>query len=159
MRKSTMFISVVLTTFMLALMFGVVSAYQNMVEMTSSKVSAAPVSGQVAMPVEIPPTAVPVQPQFITAEQAATLASLAIGRTDVYSAETTQFNGVTAYLITFSSGDLVYVDLDGQILSLSKLQTVVVQGGNSGNNNRRQGNNSSGEHENEHEEEHEDGDD
>ena len=156
MRKSTMFISVVLTTFMLAVMFGVVSAYQSVVEMTNSKVSAAPSSEQVSQQAEAPSIVVPAQPEFVTAEQAATLASLAIGRTDIYSAESTQFNGVTAFLITFSSGDLVYVGLDGQILSISKLQMVVAKGGNTGNNNNLR---QSGGNDNEHEEEHEDGDD
>ena len=34
MRKSTLFISAALTTFMLAIMFGVASAYQNSVKST-----------------------------------------------------------------------------------------------------------------------------
>jgi len=103
------------------------------------------------MAVDVPANADPSQATLVTAEQAATIASLAIGRTDIYSAETTQFNGVTAYLITFSSGDLVYVSLDGKILSVSKLQVVVAGGGNSGNNNPVSRFNTGGEHEDEHE--------
>ena len=56
----------------------------------------------------------PTQVTSITPEEAATLASKVLDRTDLFSAEITQFDGVDAYLITFSSGDLVYVSLDGQ---------------------------------------------
>ena len=38
MRKSTLFISAALTTFMLAVMFGVASAYQNIVKSTQPMV-------------------------------------------------------------------------------------------------------------------------
>jgi len=47
---------------------------------------------------------------------AASLASEKIGRTDVSSVETTNFIGVDVYAVTFSSGDIVYVDFDGQVL-------------------------------------------
>jgi hypothetical protein len=59
-------------------------------------------------------------------EQAAALAAQVIGRTDTYSVETTDFNGATVFLVTFSSGDLVYVSLEGQILSIAKLPTVII---------------------------------
>jgi hypothetical protein len=77
----------------------------------------------------------------ITLEEAASLASSVIGRTDLYASENTQLNGVDAYLVTFSSGDLVYVSLDGQILSISKLPAKyvlsqpVAQNNGGGNNN------------------------
>jgi hypothetical protein len=49
----------------------------------------------------------------------------------------TDLNGETVFLVTFTSGDLVYVSLDGQIRSIGKVQveTVVV---NSGGSNRRE---------------------
>ena len=67
------------------------------------------------------------------------MASQVINRTDLFSAEVTQFNGADAYLVTFSSGDLVYVSMDGQILSISKLPVTIISqpshhGGNGGNN-------------------------
>ncbi len=40
MRKSTLFISAALTTFMLAVLFGVVSAYQNIVKSTQPMAAA-----------------------------------------------------------------------------------------------------------------------
>ena len=133
MRKSTMFISAALTTFMLAIMFGVASAYQKIVQtgvpteaaqQTQSTDVAFGTSSTVAGSVSI--------------EQAADLASNVIGRTDLYAAENAQLDGVNAYLVTFSSGDIVYVSLDGKILSISKLPVTYIAGqstwaGGSGN--------------------------
>ena len=76
-------------------------------------------------------------------EQAADLASNVIGRTDLYAAENAQLDGVDAYLVTFSSGDIVYVSLDGKVLSISKLPVTYIAGqstwaggsGNGGGNN------------------------
>jgi hypothetical protein len=120
MRKSTLFISAALTTFMLAVLFGVATAYQSIVK--SSDIAAQPTTdvAMVSQPMAVvPPTQfVPAQ---ITPEAAADVASKVLGRTDLYSVEVIQFEGADAYLVTFSSGDLVYLSLDGQILSISKL--------------------------------------
>lgn len=137
MRKSTLFISAALTTFMLALMFGVASAYQKIVQ-TGIPTEAA----QQAQPTDV----MVGTSNTVTIDQAAALASNVIGRSDLYSAENTQLNGADAYLITFSSGDLVYVSTDGKIISISKLPVNYVLGpttsshgnsggGNGGNNN------------------------
>jgi hypothetical protein len=155
MRKSTLFISAVLTTFMLAVLFGVASAYQNIIK------SSQPVAVQQTQPsaVEvINAPVVPTQVTNITPEAAATLASQVLNRTDLFSAEITQFDGADVYLITFSSGDLVYVSLDGQILSISKLPVTIVSqpashrgGGNNqpsvNDNSSNDNNNNDGEHE------------
>jgi len=158
MRKSTLFISAALTAFMLAVLFGVVSAYQSVVG--STELAAQPESSEMAVvesqPVVVVPSTqeIPAPVVNLTPEAAAALAGKILGRTDLYSVEVTQFEGVDAYLVTFSSGDLVYISLDGQILSISKLPvTVITQntgGGGGGSNNNNGG---------EHEEEHEDGDD
>jgi uncharacterized secreted protein with C-terminal beta-propeller domain len=145
MRKSTLFISAALTTFMLAVLFGVVSAYQNIVKSTQPMAEQPQPTAEVAM-VSAP---MPTQVTSITPEEAATLASQVINRTDLFSAEVTQFEGVDAYLITFSSGDLVYVSMDGKILSISKIAvTVVTQPSHRGGNGNQTNNSSdSGEHE------------
>jgi len=136
MRKSTLFISAALTTFMLAVMFGVVSAYQNIVKSSQPVVAQAqPTAAEVVnVPIVDAPVAVPTQATNITPETAAALASKVINRTDLFSAELAKFNDVDAYLVTFSSGDLVYVSLDGQILSISKLpvKTIVQKGSKRG---------------------------
>ena len=156
MRKSTLFVSAALTTFMLVMLFGVVSAYQAVTKTNPVNVSnAAPVAQQQPVSVLEPaPTSAPTsvstsQAATVTPEQASQLAAQVIGRTDLYSVETSKLNGVDAYLVTFSSGNLVYVSLTGQILSITQLPTtfsanVPIGGGNSGGGG---GSNSGGGHE------------
>jgi uncharacterized membrane protein YgcG len=164
MRKSTLFISVVLTTFMLAVLYGVASAYQSIVGSTemATQPQSSEMTGAANQPVAaVPPTqAISAPVVNLTPEAAAALAGKILGRTDLYSVEVTQFEGVDAYLVTFSSGDLVYISLDGQILSISKLPVTVINqptgGGGGGSNGGGGGNTGGGEHE---DGEHEGGDD
>lgn len=120
MRKSTIFISVVLTTFALILLYGVVDAYRS-----SSNVLVAtpdPTSIPVAEPTSKPTaTANP----MLTPEQAAQLAAAVVGQTNLLSAEASMFNEVQAYKIVFTNNDVVYVGLDGQILSVQVAPVVV----------------------------------
>lgn len=154
MRKSTLFLSAVLTTFMLAIMAGAVSAYQKTLKTldTPGKQEVA-----AAQPAAIEP-AVSVPAAAITPEQAAALAAQVLGRTDLYSVETADLNGASAYLVTFSSGDLVYVSPAGQILSIGSIPPVVMSaplsqnGGSDISSRSSQG----GEHEDDHEDDHDD---
>lgn len=130
MRKSTLFISAALTTFILAVLLGVVSAYKNVISL-SPDVSAVNLPQATAV-AEVASAPIPAQPTGITPEEAAAIASKVINRTDLYSVESTQFEGIDAYLVTFSSGDLVYVGLDGQVLSISQLVVTVVTQGHHG---------------------------
>ena len=132
MRKSTMFISAALTTFMLAIMFGVASAYQKIVQTGVPTEAAQQSQSEVTFGTSSTVAG------SVSIEQAADLASNVIGRTDLYAAENAQLDGVNAYLVTFSSGDIVYVSLDGKILSISKLPVTYIAGqstwaGGSGN--------------------------
>ena len=123
MRKSTLFISAALTAFMLAVLVGVASAYQNVVKASVAAVqppTSAPIVENISAPAAAAPTAA-----AITPEQAAALASQVLGRTDLFSVETADFNGAQSYLVTFSSGDLVYVSPEGQILSIGKITPTV----------------------------------
>ena len=140
MRKSTMFISAVLTTFMLAIMFGVASAYQKIVQ--TGGVETAVV--QQVQPTDVAvaaPVMTTVSAATVTLEEAAAIASSVLGRTDLYASENSTLNGVDAYLVTFSSGDLVYVSLDGKILSISKLPVQYVLGQAAAQNNGGGGDN------------------
>ena len=123
---------------MLAVLFGVASAYKGIVSSsTESSVAQqpAPISADVVNSQPVAAVA-PVQTANVAPEAAAAIAGKVIGRSDLYSVEVTQFEGKDAYLVTFSSGDLVYLSLDGQVLSISKLPvTVITQrrpGGNGG---------------------------
>jgi len=166
MRKSTLFISAALTAFILVILAGAVSSYQNIAG-TLTGLEAQPTQAsemaQVIAPTAVPvPTQIPLptQPATITPEQATEIASKVMGKTDLYSVEIAQLEGVDAYLVTFSSGDLVYVGLDGQVLSISKLPVTVVTlpntGGGGGGNTRNSEEHESSEHE---DEEHEGDDD
>jgi uncharacterized membrane protein YgcG len=150
MRKSTVFISSVLTAFMLAVLFGVVSAYKQTDKpaqpMTDTQSDPAVVQVANPPPANDPPAV------NISLEQAAALAAKVIGHTDLYSVENSQLDGVNAFLVTFSSGDIVYVSLDGQILSISKLPVSVVNQPSSGGGGGSGGGHSGGGHaEKEHE--------
>lgn len=121
MRKSTLFISAVLTTFMLAVLVGAVSAYKG----TLTSTSAAAATQDPPTAIALVDTPIPTAASLLTPEQAAALAAQVMGRSDLYSVETTLFNNADAYLVTFSSGDLVYVSPEGQILSISHIPTTV----------------------------------
>ncbi len=133
MRKSTLFISATLTTFMLAVMFGVASAYQKIVKAAGPEDTATQAQSTNGV---LPTATNSIVGSTMTIEGAANLASNVIGRTDLYSAEIAQLNGVDAYLVTFSSGDIVYVSQNGQILSISKIPVTFISvpaAGGSGN--------------------------
>ena len=158
MRKSTLFISAVLTTFVMVMLAGVASAYQNVVNSNQVAAQSEPQTQAVA---EVIPAPTEVQPVNWTPEEAAALAAQVLGHDDLFSVEVTDLNGETVYMVTFSSGDLVYVSLDGQIRSIGKVpvETVVVnsgsvgRGGGGGNGGTIQPASSGGSHE-----EHEDHD-
>src|SRR5689334_14143470 len=125
MRKSTIFISAVLTTFALVMLYNVASAYRN--NQNAPQVAA-------AVPTIVPPTATlapdpttesaPTQ-TVLSPQDAAQLATRVIGNTNLLSAESSSINGVDAYKITFTNNDVVYVGLDGQILSVQVAPAVV----------------------------------
>jgi len=135
MRKSTLFISAVLTTFVMAMLAGVASAYQGLVE-TNPQFALQPQAQAQAQTKAISNTIPVAEPEVVnlTPEQAAGMAAQVLGRDDLYSVEVTDFNGETVFLVTFTSGDLVYVSLDGQIRSIGKVEveTVVISSGGGG---------------------------
>ena len=163
MRKSTIFISAVLTSFALVMLYGVVSAYQSM----SNLPEATPLPTDTATPESEPalePTATQV---FLNPEQAAQLAAQIVGNPNLLSAESSNVNGMNAYKITFTNNDVVYVGLDGQILGVQIAPVVVnvsapvVQqakhkNNTSNNNSSITSSQSHEEHEDEHEDEHDD---
>ncbi|MBI5352177.1 MAG: hypothetical protein HZB50_06025 [Chloroflexi bacterium] len=140
MRKSTLFISAALTTFMLAIMFGVASAYQKIVQNSvPTAVAAQAQPTDVLLPTVAATDMIVPTTGTITVEQAATLASDVLGRTDLYTGEIAMLDGVQTYLITFSSGDLVYVSMTGQIVSITKIPAAIVVVPSYTNNNNNNG--------------------
>lgn len=121
MRKGTLFLSAALTAFILSILVGVVSGYQNNGKQAEAAAQApSPEAQMVSEALAAAPAPV------FAPEQAAALASQVLGRTDLYSVETADFNGQAAYMVTFSSGDILYVSMDGQILSITHIVPTVV---------------------------------
>jgi hypothetical protein len=119
MRKSTIFISTVLTTFALVMIYGIVSAYRGISNVT--EVSASAIDTATAPPT----TEATFTPTILTPEQAAQMAVQVVGNSNLLSAESSSINGVDAYKITFTNNDIVYVGLDGQILGVQVAPVVV----------------------------------
>jgi hypothetical protein len=151
MRKSTIFISAVLTTFALAILYSLVYAYRSGTA-TAATAATSPTIAPIATDV---PVATVETPTTVTPVQAAQLAAQVLGHNDLLSAESANLNGVDGYKISFQSGDVVYVSLDGQILSIQTVPQVVVVPAQTqavkhkSNNNNNNSNNSGGEHEHE----------
>lgn len=146
MRKSTLFVSAMLTMFLMATMFGVVSAYQQVVKnnnRTSTQPSSQPANVEFA---PVPTGAVlPAQPLVVSAEEATTIAVNFLGDPNVFSVEVVDYQGVPTYLVTFSSGDLVYVSSTGAVVASEKLQPIFVAAAPStGGGNQNQNDDSSG---------------
>jgi len=111
MRKSTIFISAVLTTFALVMLYSLISAYrgnQNAAEVAAVQ----PAATLTPQATEAPTQAV------LSPEEAAQIAVQVVGHDNLLSAESSNVNGVDAYKITFTNKDVVYVGLDGQVLSV-----------------------------------------
>jgi hypothetical protein len=113
MKKSSLFISTILTVFILAVLAGTVTAYRA--------VNTNVVAAQQPTPV-VQPT-----PVALTPEQAAQVAAQYWGRSDLYSVESAMLNGTTAYKVTFSSGDIVYVSPEGQVVSVIAAPVAIPQ--------------------------------
>ncbi len=107
--KKTILVSAVLTAFVLATLGGVAAALKQ---------SATPVVTTVAP--------IPTVTATLTPQEAASLAAAVLNQQDIYSVESSSVNGVDAYKVVFSSGQVAFVGLDGQILSVTQIKPVVV---------------------------------
>lgn len=153
MRKSTVFISVLLSTFVLVMLYNVASAYRQ-------SARALEIADPPAATLEPTVTEAPASTEVsLSPEEAAHLAAQVVGNSNLLSAESSSINGVDAYKITFANNDVVYIGPDGQILSV-QVAPVVVNAAlpvkqKSKNNNKNQNASSPPAHEENHEEAHE----
>ena len=132
MRKSTLILSILLTAVVIGLLFMLVSTYQKTVA------AVAPDNGsqtQVQAEEQTQPQQEPPVTQnladvpaagTVRIYDAAAEAAKVLGRKDVYITEYSQLDGVDVYLVSFVSGDLVYVSLDGKVISTSKQDPIGV---------------------------------
>ncbi len=137
MGKIVMTISAGITAFVLALTAGAVYVSRNLtttVAVAQASTSQPPVSMQAA-PVADVASSAPTVAANVAAQDAASIAAKYLNRTDLYSVELADFQGTQAYKVTFSSGDIVIVSLQGQVLSATPPpppQVVTVSGGGGG---------------------------
>jgi hypothetical protein len=122
MRKSTVFISVVLTTFVLVLLYNVALAQRQNSQATEALTQP---TATLARDRTSMPTASAVEVSMISPEEAAQLAGQVVGNSNLLSAESSAFHGADAYKITFTNNDVVYIGLEGQILSVQVAPVTV----------------------------------
>lgn len=124
MIKSVTFISIAVTTFVLILLAGVVYAYQGSITSTSSAPAQASSDVQsVVLPlIASSPTDIPT----ISPQDAASIAVKFSNRTDLYSVELADFNSSQTYKVVFSSGDVIYVAMDGRVIGIASSSQSVV---------------------------------
>ena len=124
MIKNATFISIAVTTFVLILLAGVVYAYQG--SETYSSLPAAQQSSDmqaVALPVISPS---PTDPAAISPQDAASIAVKFSNRTDLYSVELADFNSSQTYKVVFSSGDVIYIAMDGMVVGIASSSQPVI---------------------------------
>ena len=138
MRKTTIFVSSLLTTFALVMLYGVVSAYRGTANVVEAAAPATPTS--TPEPTDTPAP----EPTPITPEDAAQLAAQVVNNSSLLSAESANINGLNAYKITFTNKEAVYVSLDGQILSVQVAPVVVNMASPAKPKNNNQNNQGSG---------------
>ena len=90
------------------------AAYQSLIAQANNQIMQLQAQSQ---PVQVAPTPTSAPVVSLPPEQAAQIAAQVLGENQIFSVETSPWNGGTAYLVTFSSGNVVIVSLDGQILS------------------------------------------
>lgn len=56
----------------------------------------------------------------VSPQKAAQIAAQYLGQSKIYSVETAAFNGANVFKVTFSSGDIVMVSLNGQVLTVQR---------------------------------------
>jgi uncharacterized protein YpmB len=114
MRRGLTLISVAITTFSALLIASIVYGYDAGTSRQSAPGASKQVADIQALVAQAP--AAKAASTSVSAQQAATIAQNFLQRTDAYSIELADYNGVQAFKVTFSSGDIVYVSLSGEVL-------------------------------------------
>lgn len=122
MSKKSLFVSAALTAFVLAILVNVVSAYNQKINTPPEVVQ--PDVPTPVITVEVLPTET--KPVFLTHQEAALVAANFLGDTDLFSVENAPWEDKDAFKVVFSSGYIVYVSLDGQVLTSEAPQPVIV---------------------------------
>lgn len=128
MSKKNLLISAALTTFVLIILANVGAVYAQIRDAVTLQPPAVTAE---TLPMQNPAVQV-------THQEAANIAASFLGQNDLYSVENMVWNGVDTYKVVFSSGTIVYVSMDGQILGSEAPQPVFVSLPAQNNNNQPQ---------------------
>ncbi len=130
MKKSSLFISAAITTFILAVLAGVIF-YARAGALGAPVATLVPPTAiftdtatQTLAPTDTATTAPTATSSAITPQEAAFIAATALGNTKIYSVDTATRYGMDVYKVTFSSGSVVYVSPDGHILVITTLAAI-----------------------------------
>jgi hypothetical protein len=130
MKKNMLFLSAALTTFILAILAGVVfKARANALLSPTGTVVPTDISTPVASQPPQPAataTMAPTIAAFISPQEAVFIASSALGNSDVFSVDSETRYGLDVYKVTFSSGSIVFVSPQGHILTITAIPPVVI---------------------------------
>jgi hypothetical protein len=120
MKKSSLFFSAAITTFILAVIAGVFKARAD----ANPSAADTPIPANTA--VQVTDTlGMPTQSSAISPQEASVIAASVLGSSDLYSVETASLYGMDVYKVTFSSGNIVYVSPEGHVLSVTFLRRYV----------------------------------
>lgn len=114
MTKNVTLISVAITTLALTTLAGVVYAYKILITPPTPSPTSSAAPQAVAFPLIA--SSAPANNANISPQDAAAIAVKFSNRTDLYSIELADLNGTQTYKLTFSTGDVLYISLDGQVV-------------------------------------------
>jgi hypothetical protein len=119
MRKSAWFLAAALTAFVMTMLASIVYAYTGLAFAEPSSPTQVASQDQ-ATSQTIPRTeamsAPTQQAASVSPQDAASIAANFLKRYDPYSVQLSPINGLNLYKVTFGSGDVVYVSMDGQVI-------------------------------------------
>jgi hypothetical protein len=106
------------------------AAYQKLIEDANTRLTELQqqLATQTATPQGDPATAA----QQLTPEQAAQIAADYIGQSSVYWVQLIDLQGTSVYEVTFYAGDIVYVNLEGQVIGSAPAPIFASGGGGGG---------------------------
>jgi hypothetical protein len=165
MKRSVTLISVAITAFSIVVLSSVVYGLRAAASSRPDPVAAVTSVLEVGLSPELAAASGFASPR-ISPQAAVTVASEFLGRTDAYSIQLTDYKGQPAFKVTFTSGDVVFVSVAGQVLEVIPAPVQMAnankhreveggRGGSSGGDDHEKGED---EHEEEHESESEAGD-
>jgi hypothetical protein len=135
MKKSSLFLSVAITAFILVILASVIfkaraSGFGQPTPTLAPIATLTESATDTLQPTDTPADTATIQPSptiaaFISPQEAAFIAASALGNTQIFSIDTITRYGIDVYQVNFSSGAIVFVSPQGHILTITSLQSNV----------------------------------